>query len=314
MRDPSFVNLQSLPDMAQGLADRRLHRVDRDARPDPRGHRPVKGRAGGLRDAGAPRRAAPPGWDEGVRLDEDPATIPDPASVDVPAAPARRDRGPHGQVPRPPLGRAARAGRGAGGARLVLARGDRPGGGGHAGHARLPVERGDLLRHAAHRARSARATCTSARAWPATWSTPSPCTRRSAPRRVEQGLEDFEIREFECLGACDMAPMASIDGRYVGPLSEDDAPSCVSALKQGRAAAARARRCPTPASGCPGPTAARRPTAPARPRSPTCTPPAAPGRTPSCSTCRRPRARREGGPSPPEPLSPGTSEPGEGER
>ena len=31
------------------------------------------------------------------------------------------------------------------------------------------------------------------------------------------------MREFECLGACDMAPMASVDGRYVGPLSEDDA-------------------------------------------------------------------------------------------
>jgi hypothetical protein len=28
----------------------------------------------------------------------------------------------------------------------------------------------------------------------------------------EQGLEDYEVREFECLGACDMAPMASIDG------------------------------------------------------------------------------------------------------
>ena len=28
----------------------------------------------------------PPGWDEAVRLDEDPATIPDPASVDVPDA------------------------------------------------------------------------------------------------------------------------------------------------------------------------------------------------------------------------------------
>ena len=27
----------------------------------------------------------PPGWDEAVRLDEDPATIPDPAAVDVPA-------------------------------------------------------------------------------------------------------------------------------------------------------------------------------------------------------------------------------------
>jgi NADH-quinone oxidoreductase subunit E len=50
----------------------------------------------------------------------------------------------------------------------------------------------------------------------------------------DQGLEDVEIREFECLGACDMAPMASIDGRYVGPLSEDDAPEIVSALKEDR--------------------------------------------------------------------------------
>ena len=50
----------------------------------------------------------------------------------------------------------------------------------------------------------------------------------------DQGLEDVEIREFECLGACDMAPMASIDGRYVGPLSEDDAPEIVAALKEQR--------------------------------------------------------------------------------
>jgi NADH-quinone oxidoreductase subunit E len=50
----------------------------------------------------------------------------------------------------------------------------------------------------------------------------------------DQGLEDVEIREFECLGACDMAPMASVDGRYVGPLGEDDAPEIVSALKEGR--------------------------------------------------------------------------------
>ena len=46
-------------------------------------------------------------------------------------------------------------------------------------------------------------------------------------RRATQGLEDVELREFECLGACDMAPMASIDGRYVGPLSADDAPELV---------------------------------------------------------------------------------------
>jgi NADH-quinone oxidoreductase subunit E len=42
------------------------------------------------------------------------------------------------------------------------------------------------------------------------------------------------VREFECLGACDMAPMASIDGRYVGPLSPDDAPEMVAALREGR--------------------------------------------------------------------------------
>jgi hypothetical protein len=50
----------------------------------------------------------------------------------------------------------------------------------------------------------------------------------------EQGLTDWEVREFECLGACDIAPMASIDGRYVGPLEESDAPELVGALKDGR--------------------------------------------------------------------------------
>jgi NADH:ubiquinone oxidoreductase subunit E len=50
----------------------------------------------------------------------------------------------------------------------------------------------------------------------------------------DQGLEDVELREFECLGACDMAPMASVNGRYVGPLSEDDAAEIVAAMKEGR--------------------------------------------------------------------------------
>jgi NADH-quinone oxidoreductase subunit E len=50
----------------------------------------------------------------------------------------------------------------------------------------------------------------------------------------DQGLEGVELREFECLGACEMAPMASIDGRYVGPLGEDDAVELVAALKDGR--------------------------------------------------------------------------------
>jgi NADH:ubiquinone oxidoreductase subunit E len=48
------------------------------------------------------------------------------------------------------------------------------------------------------------------------------------------GLEDVEIREFECLGACDMAPMASVDGRFVGPLTREDAPELVLQIKEGK--------------------------------------------------------------------------------
>ena len=53
---------------------------------------------------------------------------------------------------------------------------------------------------------------------------------------AEEGadLPDTEIREFECLGACDMAPMASINGRYVGPLDVSDAPEIVDAIREGR--------------------------------------------------------------------------------
>ena len=33
---------------------------------------------------------------------------------------------------------------------------------------------------------------------------------------------DFNVRAFECLGACEIAPMASVNGVYVGPLELDD--------------------------------------------------------------------------------------------
>jgi hypothetical protein len=36
--------------------------------------------------------------------------------------------------------------------------------------------------------------------------------------------DEFNVRSFECLGACDIAPMASVDGVYVGPLNVDDVP------------------------------------------------------------------------------------------
>jgi NADH:ubiquinone oxidoreductase subunit E len=55
-----------------------------------------------------------------------------------------------------------------------------------------------------------------------------------ADEAADAELADTEVRQFECLGACDMAPMASIDGRYVGPLEESDAPEIVAAIRDGR--------------------------------------------------------------------------------
>ena len=42
------------------------------------------------------------------------------------------------------------------------------------------------------------------------------------------------MRAFECLGACDIAPMASVNGEYVGPLNEDDCQTIVDDLLAGR--------------------------------------------------------------------------------
>ncbi len=44
---------------------------------------------------------------------------------------------------------------------------------------------------------------------------------------------DFNVRAFECLGACDIAPMASVNGAYVGPLEIADAATIVAQLRAG---------------------------------------------------------------------------------
>ncbi len=46
--------------------------------------------------------------------------------------------------------------------------------------------------------------------------------------------EPINVRAFECLGACDIAPMASVDGVYVGPLGVADAPALIDDLRAGR--------------------------------------------------------------------------------
>jgi NADH:ubiquinone oxidoreductase subunit E len=47
------------------------------------------------------------------------------------------------------------------------------------------------------------------------------------------GDPELNIRAFECLGACDMAPMASIDGSYVGPIRPDEVPGVLESVRRG---------------------------------------------------------------------------------
>ncbi len=53
---------------------------------------------------------------------------------------------------------------------------------------------------------------------------------------VEAAGDDprMNVRTFECLGACDIAPMASVNGEYVGPLDEADCRQIVDELTSGR--------------------------------------------------------------------------------
>jgi NADH:ubiquinone oxidoreductase subunit E len=54
-------------------------------------------------------------------------------------------------------------------------------------------------------------------------------------REAADGDEDLYVTGFECLGACDLAPMASIDERYYGPLEPVDAATAVERLRAGEA-------------------------------------------------------------------------------
>jgi NADH:ubiquinone oxidoreductase subunit E len=55
-----------------------------------------------------------------------------------------------------------------------------------------------------------------------------------AAGEAPDGEREFNVRAFECLGACDIAPMASVDGVYVGPLSTADVPALLEDARDGR--------------------------------------------------------------------------------
>jgi NADH-quinone oxidoreductase subunit E len=78
------------------------------------------------------------------------------------------------------------------------------------------------------------------------------------PREAAHGgatSEDGElfVRSFECLGACDIAPMASIDERYFGPLSTDDVATVVEQLRSGADPVPEKAIAGRPAAGGPEP-------------------------------------------------------------
>ena len=71
------------------------------------------------------------------------------------------------------------------------------------------------------------------------------CTNISCSLRGADALYDalreataddatFNVRGFECLGACDIAPMASVDGVYVGPLEIADVERLLEDARAGR--------------------------------------------------------------------------------
>jgi NADH-quinone oxidoreductase subunit E len=175
----------------------------------------------------------PPGWDEAVHLEEDPATIPDPASVEIPDELRAEIEAHMAKYP------------------------DR-----HS--ATLPALAAAQRLHGWCSPEAVRQVAAVMQVTPAYLSSVATFydmlrTRPAGSRYLyvctgvachlsnaksmfdaiaeearRQGLEDVEVREFECLGACDMAPMASIDGRYVGPLDESEAAEIVSAVREGR--------------------------------------------------------------------------------
>jgi NADH-quinone oxidoreductase subunit E len=52
-------------------------------------------------------------------------------------------------------------------------------------------------------------------------------------RAAAEGDEDFFVTGFECLGACDIAPMAAINQRFYGPLEVAEAATAVEQMRAG---------------------------------------------------------------------------------
>jgi NADH-quinone oxidoreductase subunit E len=171
-----------------------------------------------------------PGWDDAVDLTKDPATIPDPTTTQVP--PELRETIEAAMAKYPDRRSAAIP----------------------ALHAAQEVHgwcSPEAIDQVAAVMQLTPAYLTSvATFYDMFWTFPKPpqdvfvCTNISCSLRgadeffqamlaAAQEDENLNVRSFECLGACDIAPMASVNGEYVGPLEPDDAQQIVEDLRRG---------------------------------------------------------------------------------
>ena len=172
-----------------------------------------------------------PGWDRAADLEKDPAEIPDPGSVEVPAA-LREEIEAH--MANYPDRRSA--------ALPALAAGQRV----HGWCSPEAVEQvACVLRVTPAYLDSLATFYDMFETEPVGRHSVYVCTNIScslrgadalyeAARAAAEGAEDVNVRAFECLGACDIAPMASVDGVFVGPLGPEDVPALLEDLRAGR--------------------------------------------------------------------------------
>jgi NADH-quinone oxidoreductase subunit E len=172
-----------------------------------------------------------PGWDEAADLDKDPAGVPDPALVEVPAGlraeiEAAMARYPDSRSAALPALAAAQRRHGWCSPRAILevatVMGLTP------AYLTSVATFYDMFELAPVGAHSVY-VCTNIS-----------CSLRGADA-LYAALEDavgdagdINLRHFECLGACDIAPMVSVDQIYYGPLELADAQRLVADLRGGR--------------------------------------------------------------------------------
>ena len=259
MRDPSFVNLQATAPDGRGLVHRRHDRDARDDRPRAGGRRPMSSRRPRPRCARFEHGSRVPGWDRAADLRRIRRRSRTRQHATCPPSCARRSSS---AWPHYPDRRSA--------ALPALLAAQRV----HGWCSPEAIEQVacvmrltpaylasvatfyDMLenepvgRHSVY-------VCTNIS-----------CSLRGADallraiREAAAGDPDVNVRAFECLGACDIAPMASVDGVYVGPLRIERRAGAARGRARGAPGAARAPAGPPPVADprancgeypCPGP-------------------------------------------------------------